>query len=339
MSPRQRVTLTDEIDKILGLSEDHLESLYERAFKIGRQVAGNKIGFYAPGMVHYDTEYYTATNPYRFPSVSITGAACSLNCEHCNGQLLSTMIPAQTPEELWRVLQRVKDRGGAGCLISGGSTHRGDVPIANFVQTIARAKRELGLSIVVHTGVVYPETVQLLAEAGIDGAMLDIIGSDDTIREICHLDLKAEAFDRSMQLLDDYGVPMMPHIVVGLHYGRLHGEANAIRMIAKHRPDSVIVVAFKPLDGTPMVNTTPPSPVDIAKVMLAIRLTIPDVPLILGCARPHGEHRRTTDILALKSGANGIAYPTEEAYEMAEKMGLEIVMSDKCCSLVAETLR
>jgi len=65
---------------------------------------------------------------------------------------------------------------------------------------------------------------------------------------------------------------------------------------------------------------------------------MPNQPVILGCARPHGEHRRETDILCIKAGVNGIAYPTEEGYYYAKELGLEITMSDKCCSLMDEVL-
>ena len=334
--------MTDNIESVLKTCfEDdfaNLTSYFDEAFAISRARFANKIAFYAPGMVHFETEFYTATDPWRFPSISVTGTHCSLNCEHCNGQLLETMIAATSPEALWEACVKVKERGGHGCLISGGSTSRGNTPMDQFIPTIKRVKDELGLDIVVHTGVVYPDTIEGLSTAGIDGAMLDIIGSDDTIREIYHLDLKAEAFDRSMELLEAYDVPMMPHIVVGLHHGRLHGEDNAIRMISKYKPESVIIVAFKPLDHTPMSGTVPSSPTDIARVILATRLVIREYPVVLGCARPHGEHRRTTDRLAIQAGVNGIAYPTEEAYHFAKELGLDVVMSDECCSLMSKTL-
>jgi uncharacterized radical SAM superfamily protein len=130
----------------------------------------------------------------------------------------------------------------------------------------------------------------------------------------------------------------MPHIVVGLYYGQMQGEANAIRIISKHNPSSVIIVAFKPLDETPMENVIPSSPMDIARVILGTRLAIPDKPVILGCARPHGEHRRETDRLAIRAGVNGIAYPTEEGYEFAKSLGLHMEMSNKCCSLMDDIL-
>ncbi|MHA1959365.1 MAG: radical SAM protein [Candidatus Thorarchaeota archaeon] len=326
------------INECLQAPVESLDLMFERAFSEARERFSNTIAFHMPGMVHYETEFYEATDPYRFPSFSVTGAGCALNCEHCKGHLLETMIPTLNPAALWEKLQEVKRRGGKGALVSGGATSRGNTPLMDFVPTMKRAKDELGLNIVVHTGVVFPEMAGALAEAGIDGAMLDIIGSEETLREVYHLDLKPDAFDQSMTLLEDNGVPVMPHIVVGLHFGKLRGEADAIRMIAKHDPKSIIVVALKPLDGTPMEQVIPSSPTEIARVILATRLAIPDKPLILGCARPHGAHRRETDRLAIDAGVSGIAYPTEEGYEHARERGLSIVMSEECCSLMDSAL-
>ncbi|MEE8182053.1 MAG: radical SAM protein, partial [Candidatus Thorarchaeota archaeon] len=106
-----------------------------------------------------------------------------------------------------------------------------------------------------------------------------------------------------------------------------------------HNPVSVIVVAFMPLDDTPMKDVTPSSPMDIARVILATRLAIPDKPVILGCARPLGDHRKETDRLAIDAGVNGIAYPTEEGYSYAQERGLSISFSVKCCSLMDRSFK
>ena len=336
----QTLTKTEMlIDDCFNLPEDELGPLFEKAYSISRARFSDKIAFHMPGMVHYETEFYAATDPYRFPSISISGVRCSLNCEHCRGQLLETMIPALTPEALWKTCQKVKENGGKGCLVSGGSTLRGDTPLLDFIPVLGRVKRELGLNVVVHTGIVYPETAKALGEARIDGAMLDIIGSDETLREIYHLDKTVDIFDTSMALLEEAMVPVMPHVIAGLHYGQLKGEANAIRMIARHDPVSVIVVAFMPLDDTPMEKITPSSPMDIARVILATRLGIPDKPVILGCARPLGDHRRETDRLAIDAGVNGIAYPTEEGYSYAQGKGLSMTFSVECCSLMGNSFK
>lgn len=330
--------IDDMILKCFNLPEDDLGELFKQAYSVSRRNFSNRMAFYAPGMVHYETEFHDATDPYRFPSISITGKGCSLNCEHCNAKLLNTMIPATTPESLWQEFVEVKNRGGTGCLISGGATPEGNTPLMQFIPVIKRAKKEIGLDIVVHTGIVYPEVAQALGDVGIDGAMLDIIGSDETLRQVYHLNKSVEIFDESMTLLENYGVPYMPHIIAGLHYGKLVGEAKAIRMIARHQPNSVVVVAFIPLDHTAMHNVTPASPMDIARVILATRLAVPDKPLILGCARPLGTHRRLTDKLAIDAGVNGIAYPSDEGYEYAEKKGFVLSFANQCCSLIERVL-
>ncbi len=341
--PMRWMTLTltkidDLIQDCFNIPEDDLGSFFEKAFRTSREQFSNKMAFYAPGLVHYETDFHEATDPYRFPSISVTGKGCSLNCEHCNAHLLETMIPATSPDALWNVFNDIMEKGGSGCLISGGATPKGDTPLMEFIPTIKKAKNELGLDIVVHTGVVYPETAQALGEAGIDGAMLDIIGSDETLRQIYHMDKSVDIFDESMSHLEDFGVPYMPHIIAGLHYGELVGEAAAIKMIAKHDPNSVVVVAFMPLDHTPMQDTKPASPMDIARVVIATRLAIPNKPLILGCARPLGNHRRITDRLAIDAGVNGIAYPSDEGYEYAEEKGFKLSFADQCCSLIERVL-
>jgi uncharacterized radical SAM superfamily protein len=221
-------TIDDLIQEVFDSSEDDLGGFFEKAYKTSREHFKDKMAFYAPGLVHYETEFHDATDPWRFPSISVTGKGCALGCEHCNANLLETMIPATTPDALWGVFNDIVEKGGSGCLVSGGATPKGDTPLMNFIPTIKQAKEELDLDIVVHTGVVYPETAKALGEAEIDGAMLDIIGADETLQQIYHLDMSVDIFDESMTHLEDYGVPYMPHVIAGLHYGELIGEANAI---------------------------------------------------------------------------------------------------------------
>ena len=64
----------------------------------------------------------------------------------------------------------------------------------------------------------------------------------------------------------------------------------------------------------------------------------PKKPLILGCARPLGAHRRETDRLAIDAGVNGIAYPSDEGYEYAEGKGFKLSFANQCCSLIERVL-
>lgn len=331
--------MNDLLDTCLHHPFNDLEPLFIEAFNQTRKYFSNEIHFYMPGMVHFDTSFYRAVDPLRFPAISVTQSQCALRCEHCTGRLLEPMIPLTTPEQLLDICQKIKNAGGRGCLISGGSLSDGSVPLESFIPYIKRIKTEMGLHVVVHTGIVYPKLAEALGNAGIDAAMIDIIGSDETIQNVYHLNLTRDAFDTSLSLLEQNHIPIVPHIVVGIHYGQLKGEEHAIRIVAHHDPAAVVIVALTPLEKTPMESVTPPSPQDIARVTLATRLLLRDTPLLLGCARPLGEHKDETDILAIKAGVNGIAYPSEAGYNYAQKRGLTIRFSEECCSLITTYLQ
>jgi uncharacterized radical SAM superfamily protein len=50
--------------------------------------------------------------------------------------------------------------------------------------------------------------------------------------------------------------------------------------------------------------------------------------------RPKGKHRAETDILALKAGADAVAFPSEEVIEYAKNQGYKFSFSSYCCAQV-----
>lgn len=273
-----------------------------------------------------------------FPSISITGTRCALNCKHCGGRLLRGMIPAESPKELLAVCEGIRERGGIGCLISGGCDRSGSVPLGGFLDAIARIKRDLGLKIVVHTGIVGEEVAEGLGRAGIDAALIDLIGSADAIREVYGLEADPSDYGRSLRLLRERGVPIVPHILVGIHHGRLGGEMRALEIASECRPNALAFIVLTPIRGTPMGSAIPPSPSEVAALISMARSALPDVPLALGCVRPKGDHRARLDELAIKAGVNAIAFPSSSAIALAESMGLGIRFSRTCCSLIHEDI-
>jgi len=324
-----------DAETIWRMPKKELVSLIERGYFPNRT---GKIRFYAPSFVYYKSKYFRSS-PNAFPSISITGSSCALKCKHCNGKVLDTMVPALTPEQLFDVCAKLKNNGAVGCLISGGCLPDGSVPIDEFVDAIAKIKKKLGLTVVVHTGVIDFSTAKNLKEAGVDAALIDIIGSDETIREVYRLDVSVEDYDRSLRAFHKSGIPFVPHVLVGLHYGELKGELEALKMISRYSPSAVISIAFMPIRGTPMEKVTPPEPEGIARILVSARLLMPKTPIVLGCMRPKGEHRINTDMLAVRAGVNGIAFPVEEAIRLAESMNLEISFSSLCCSQIFEDIQ
>jgi len=72
--------------------------------------------------------------------------------------VLETMHPALSPQELFELCVKLKQDGAQGCLISGGCLPDGSVPLDEFVDTLGRVKRELGLTVFVHTGIINLKT-------------------------------------------------------------------------------------------------------------------------------------------------------------------------------------
>jgi uncharacterized radical SAM superfamily protein len=300
----------------------------------GRLLLGTrKISFYAPSFMYYRTAYYCSSEA-EFPTISITGKVCALKCRHCGGLVLETMHPVTTPEDLFCLCESIKAKGALGCLISGGCLPDGSVPLGEFAETLGRVKNELGLTVLVHSGIIDFATAKALKSAGIDAALIDIIGSDETIKEIYNLNMTVEDYARSLRILRQAGIVTVPHVISGLHKGRLRGEFNALRMIERYSPSAVVIIAFTPIHGTDMESTDPPKPLDIARVIATARLMFPHVPVVLGCMRPKGRHREETDILAVKAGANAIAFPTEGAIRFAENNGYKTAFSSLCCSQI-----
>jgi len=324
-----------------GSTEISSEGLREKilwAREVSWRNFGRRIYFYAPGFVYYNNRYFRSSFA-AFPSISVTGSFCALNCEHCERRILGTMISAQTPERLVEVCKDAKRRGAVGCLISGGCLPDGSVPLGRFIDAIAEIKCSLGLTIVTHTGLIDFATAKGLKEAGVDAVSIDILGADETIREIYHLDASTKDYEESLEALSASGIPFTPHVLVGLHYGSLKGELNALGMIAKYRPSALILIVFFPIRGTGMESVGPPSPETVMEVLVQARRMMPKVPIALGCARPKGKHRVKMDTLAVEAGVNAIAFPSLEAIKKAESLGLEISFSPVCCSQIYEAIK
>jgi len=292
-----------------------------------------KIHFYAPSFMYYRTAYFCSSTK-DFPTISVTGSGCALKCKHCGGKVLETMYPARTPEELYSLCGRLKGGGAVGCLISGGCLPDGSVPLDKFSEAIRRVKADFGLTVFAHVGIVDFERALRLKEAGVDAALIDILGADETIREVYNLNVTVKDYENALKALSQARLPFVPHVIVGLHYGKLKGELHALQMISRYKPSALVIIAFMPIRGTAMAHVEPPKPLDIARVLAAARVTFPETPLALGCMRPKGKHRAETDVLAIKAGVDAIAFPAEEAIKFAEKQGFKISFSSYCCSQI-----
>jgi uncharacterized radical SAM superfamily protein len=303
-------------------------------WRAGRARVGRPLEAATPGFRAYATDELEGCRRGRFPAFSITGGACALDCDHCQAKILEPMIPATRPEVLEREVRTRAAAGGlAGFLLSGGSNRRNEVQFERFLPTIARLKADLPhLRIAAHTGLVDHRRAEGLAAAGVEVAMLDVIGAAATIREVYHLDRRMADFEAALEALVGTPLRVVPHVVIGLHYGRVLGELRALEIIARHRVDACILVVVMPA-FTRAGRFRAVDPHEVADVFFAARELLPERRVLLGCARPAGAARRLIDAYALLAGLDGIAFPAEGIVALARALGRPVAQAHACCAV------
>ena len=265
--------------------------------------------------------------------MSLTGRACALDCAHCGRRLLETMLPAPTPEALVALGRRLVGQGCRGVLISGGADARGRVPFHAHLEAMAWLKAQ-GLTVIVHTGLVDAASARDLARAGVDQALFDVIGDDETVRQVYGLPYAAADYERSLAALREAGLTVAPHVVAGLHFGQLRGELRALELVQRVGADVLVVVVIRPLPCSRMAGVRPPVAEDVGRLVAVARLLLPGTPLTLGCARPAGRAGVEMEALALRAGVNALAYPHPDTVRLAAALGLEAAFRESCCTLV-----
>ncbi len=284
-------------------------------------------------MVHPNLKELNLYKPGRFfPPISITGDKCNLSCKHCMGLCLKHMIPAHNPEVLREVLVKIKRRGGYGALISGGSDETGEVKLSRFLPVISWAKKMLGLTFNIHTGLPSYKTIKEIARYKPGTVSIDIVGSNETIREVLGLKRTVKDYARALLALSDAGVKVTPHVIVGLHYGQIKGEFKALRIAKLANPSKLVIISLIPLPHTPFENVEPPSAQMISEVIKEASKVHPNSEIILGCMRPF-KLKDDIDRAAIDAGINGIAIPSKPAIKYAKFKGYTLRWQRHCCGI------
>jgi len=326
------------IDRLAGIEEleDALfdEALVSEMQRAGDGVAGRAIRFSTPTFKSYSSCELEGCGKNSFPAFSVTAGGCALDCDHCQAKILEPMIPATNPEMLERkVRELIALQDLRGFLLSGGSNKKNEIRYERYYPAIERLKREFPhLKIAIHSALTDEARARGMADAGVDTAMMDVIGAQETIRDVYHLDRPVEDFEATLAALCATKMEVVPHVVVGLHYGKILGEPRALDIVSRHRVHSLVLVVVMPFYARPGTFQTPDAR-EVGRIFLEARRRIPDREVLLGCARPPGLHRRVTDAYAVMAGLDGIAFPAEGTLAVAHAIGRPAVQEHACCSM------
>jgi len=319
------------IDELIKIPLDELQS---RAFGIRKENFGKEITFSFPSTVSHHTDDLPPQKD-RFAAISITGKRCELNCEHCKGRLLETMIPAADPDAFLQVVDRLRSQGARGVLVSGGANREGEVPLERFVSPMRSIKdKDPQFKIIVHTGLIRRGAAQGLKEARVDQVLIDVIGDKDTIREVYHLNKRVEDYEETLKMLKDVGHRLAPHIIIGHHLGEIRGEWKALDIVTQVGVETIVLVVLKPLFSLGKNLMKIPKPEETSRISAIARILNPSIPIRMGCIRPAHPWKAAMERGLIDSGVNTIAYPLQGTVDYARAMGLETRFSEMCCSLI-----
>ncbi|MBM4237596.1 MAG: radical SAM protein, partial [Euryarchaeota archaeon] len=152
-----------------------------------------------------------------FPSISVTGGRCDLQCDHCRGRHLRGMIPVSSPGDLLDLARGLEARGGAGFLLSGGCGPDGRIPLEDYHEVIGKIKRETDLAVNVHTGLLDRGSAASLVRSAPDCLSVDIVQDERVISDVLHLRSSPRAYEETLDALFGSGARVIvPHICVGL---------------------------------------------------------------------------------------------------------------------------
>lgn len=319
--------------------EDLEDAEFDRALVDGFEqqavaVTPRPIRFSTPTFKEYESSELSGCNKNSFPAFSITAAACGLNCDHCQKKILEPMIPATRPEILDQKVRRlIETEGLNGFLLSGGSNKKNEINYGRYLPVVEKLKADYpDLKVAIHSALLDEKRARAMESAGVDTVMMDVIGAQETINEVYNLDRSVDDFEETLAALCTTSMEVTPHIVIGLHYGHILGEANALDMVSRYPVTALVLVVIMPFYAKPGTFITPATS-EVGRIFGEARSRLPEQQVLLGCARPPGMHKRVTDAYAIMAGLDGIAFPADGAVSVAHTIGRPFTQAHSCCSI------
>ena len=252
--------------------------------------------------------------PERTRTVSVSGGACALNCEHCRGHFLQNMTPLkEVPPK--------SETDNNSLLISGGCDKNGQVYLPSK-EDLAWLQGQGPLNF----------HVTLLDRKGLDliepyahTISHDLHGSDRVIKKV--LGLKNHSF---LDYAHSYKrvwsrTRVIPHILIGLEGTDFSGEKLVIKLLEEYPPPAVVFLVYMPRLQSPLLPSRVPNLEAVLEFLQEAQRSLAGLPLILGCMRPGGKYRVELDRGALALDFAGIVHPAIP--------GENPIISEECCAL------
>ena len=299
----------------------------------------NEIGSYRSNILNKPKALKIYTPGKSFPSISVTGSQCDLNCQHCDRKYLTNMLQAETEEKFKDALNYCIDHNSVGALISGGCTSYGKVPIDKYKDIIRDFKKKnKNFYLNSHVGLITYSEARSLKESGIDTVSFDLNLDPKVIQDVFNLNFKIEDYISSYDALLEAGLRVIPHILIGARFGKIARELDAIKVLNQNQPELLVFIGMIPprIHGEMDPNFELISPESIAKFILISKIFLPSTVLSLGCMRPKGNFSFDLERWSILSGASHVVMPSAKTIKWLKQENFDIEYFNACCVIPSE---
>ena len=242
------------------------------------------------------------------------------------------MPDVSTPDKLREFAIKLDEQKGTGMLVSGGSTLEGKVPLDPFIPTLRWIKENTDLILNIHTGLVNREEAEALAFTSADIASVDLVGNDDTVRRVYGLDASLNDYVESLNVIKDAGMNVAPHVTLGLDFGEIVGEDDALTAALTLEPEVLVINALIPTAGTGMADVKPPSHVTIIEYFKKAIEYDANIQISMGCMRPR-HNKPELEKAAITAGIHRLALPSNSTVRWLKEQQIETKIINGCCAI------
>lgn len=268
----------------------------------------------------------------RYPTISITGKTCAMNCKYCEGYYLTNMHSAITPNELYSNARNLHAKGARGLLISGGYNKDGYMPIKNFLSTIREIKRDFELVISLHSGLVDKKLASEIRKSQVDIVDYQLITDPIVIKEIQGLNRRPKDYIKSLEFLIQYGPSYIaPHLPLGFRYGKIVKERETIDVVKDYNPYLVVFLTFISTPHSSMEDIGSPEHIELADIFSYSRKLPCDI--AIGCMRSAIHKKQLDEELIERKLVDRMCLPHSSTIK---KYKLNVIKS--CCSIPRELI-
>jgi uncharacterized radical SAM superfamily protein len=224
------------------------------------------------------------------------------------------------------------DHGATGALISGGCDSSGKLDFKPFYDALSKIKKNTGLILNLHTGLLGEEEIAELSRINVDVVSFDLVLDKNVIRNVYHLNYTPEDYLNCLKGLLEADIRVVPHICIGLNPDAEDNDVRSLDAIKEFELKRLIFIIFIPTKGTKMEAVLSPSVESVSKYISHAKEIMPKTELVLGCMRPRRPERY--ELTAVSAGVNGIVLPSQETLKILTEKGWVFNRFEECCSII-----